>query len=1352
MTDARPRRWAAAFVGGLVLVVAGGFVLHSEWLGRILARLVEDQLEKATGEHASVGMVRLRPMAGAVRVEGLVLSHSSPDPARDGATIAAAESITVGLGLRDGKPRIRRLELVRPLVQLHLDNGRLRELQGIPPAKGPPADELPFDDLYVRDGALKLVASYGDRALLQLGIEGLDAAPGSRADTLAIDAGVIEVELGEVKQAASAVHLPELEISPARIRAPEIALDFPDLDVTGSLLLEPAGEIAGLFTIETRLAAWKPLMPDRLSPQGAVSLDLEVSGRTQAPVLGGVLLAKGLELDVQRRVDPGGPPVRYRLGDLLAQWRVRERQLHLEPLQVRWADGEIEAYGAVDLATRGAWASITGTGLSLRKALSELDVAPTPWVDFDSDLEIQAAGTLQPLTLAGSWTLAAWKLRAANGPVPGTPPLLDVPRIHARGELRLEDEFIRLIARPVRTPRSIGQARARIGFDSKGPLDLDIDFQRLDLRDLAPLGDIDLAGIAEFSGKLFGPFDRLAVTGQTTIDGFQIWGLPFADTVSSPIRSDLRRLSFPEVHATRGTTPWQGAIELDFKDPVSLDLQLLVGEGKLSDVLGVFLEVPGLESGMLGTLELRGPVDALDGEARVELDEVDLFGEHFEGGEAHGWMDDGHFTLDELWVSRRQGSESIAVRGTVREQWKSRFDVRASALQLQDMDLLQPLKGQLQGVLTLDGVVEGTLFEPEPRGHLRLHDTRFSRRSLPPSALSFATTDGVLRFEGQLATLGGLVPLAEVDGQLPEAPDSGSRLEVAGSLGLWDAQPYDIQARISDFALDYLYPDAPDGSPVDARMTGLARVSGAFGDQPTPVRIEAAIDDTRLTWGRHRLRTTKPWTWMQSGEDYAFEGIEIEGQATRLSLSGMRQAGGQTRFAGDGVVDLDLLRLLVPGLERAEGLAQVELSARSATGRVRPFLAVQVDGATVRGDWFPATFESVSGRLSITPDELSIDQATGRLGGGLLRGSGRIALEGFRPRRYDLTGSVEDGRVRYFDWLPPVTGNARISFSGPADSPLLAGRIDVAEMLFTDRIDWESWVLEVNDEVLGSAVEEEGRDWFSMDLSMVADDTIQVRNNVADLTADAELRVIGDTARPGLTGRVRANPGGRVYLKEREFELLRGELRFVDPYTYDPELDFALTTEVRTPDQDYRIDAEVDGVWSAWRTSTRSSPSLAQADINALLLFGMTREEMERSGALTQALAIEGSDVLVSSVGIVERAEEGVFRIRGLEPLLDPLRPERLDLVSGTSERGSGEVSSELRLLYENDLADLGWKGGLLILEQNISGQQDTYIGLEQRLTRRLYLRTWYSTEQQERALELGGAVGLDVSFRWEFE
>lgn len=1354
---ARHRR-GRLLVGVVILGLGLALVVESAWFGRQLSKVLEELAERLSGEEVIIAGAQIDLRRGTARVDGVVIRHRSDRPELAGRTILALERIELTMVLRSWMPRLKRLEIVRPSLRLHLDEGKLREFKALTERPredkaGPSATELPWDELVIREGSLTLEAQWGGRPLLLVGLDGLNATPGATTGTMDLRSDRVSVGLADLKQETQDIALLGVRVQPDRVQIPELDLAFPDIGIRGSLDLQTAGSVSGLFTLSTRLAAWNPVLPQRFALAGDLQADIELSGLAKAPVLSGALLATDLGLQVTRRMEPVRTST-YALGELSTLWRVEGRQLILDPLDLRWADGRLSLRSAIDLASMGISLSLSGEELRLSSALKALGTSPAPWVEMGTDLEVQAAGTLKPLRLAGSWFVSGQQLVAAAGPVDRTPPMLRLPVFRASGQLDLDDQGISLIARPLATRRSQGRVAARIGFGGNGPLDMDFEFSRIDLSELAPLSAMGLGGVGHLRGWMGGPFDDISALANVDVRELRLWDLPFADLARSEIRwTDRTRLSFPDVEGQRGGTRMRAAVELDFQQTALLDLQYYVSQGRLADLLGIFIDVDGVDASMDGTLELRGPVDALEGESRVDLAEIDLFGERFQTGSATGFMDAGRFTLDEALIQRRDGQESLLARGSIGAGWAANIDLRSDGIELEHSHRLQGLEGRLAGSLRLDAVIGGTLFDPEPRGELRLHRARVDRQTLPESALSFVTRDGVLYFGGRLLSPGAAPSLVELDGSLPaELVAEPGSLRLAGTLGLWESQPYRIEARLDAFPVSLVLPPAADGQPIELVVGGDGLILGNFGEQPSPVEIQARVDHTVLRWDEHQLQARLPWTWEQRGEDYAIDELIMAGGATQLSFSGQRRQEGSTRFTGGGVVDLDLLRIAVPGLQRAEGLGQVSIRAVSEDGRVRPELDLQVESATLRGDWFPGTFEDLALRVRSTPERSVIEEASASLGGGRVRAEGRIESARFVPRRYDLTASARDVRVRYFDFLPAVQGDADLAFTGPADRPLLSGRMTVRDMLFNERIDWESWMLEFSDPALRGAVAEQSRDWFSLELALEADQTIRVRNNVADLTASGELRVMGSTARPGMTGRIRAMSGGRVYLKERSFEVLRGEVRFVDPFSYDPELDLALTTDVRSSDQNYRVDAQVSGTWSDWRTSTRSDPPLAQADINALLVFGMTRAEMESSGALGRALAVEGGDVLMSSIGIVERAEEGIFRMRGLSTLLDPLRPDRLDLVSGTSERGSGSVSSRLRLLYENDLTDVGWPGGLLLIEQNISGGRDTYIGLEQRLSRRLYLRGFWSSEQEERSVDIQGAWGAEVNLRWEFD
>jgi translocation and assembly module TamB len=399
-----------------------------------------------------------------------------------------------------------------------------------------------------------------------------------------------------------------------------------------------------------------------------------------------------------------------------------------------------------------------------------------------------------------------------------------------------------------------------------------------------------------------------------------------------------------------------------------------------------------------------------------------------------------------------------------------------------------------------------------------------------------------------------------------------------------------------------------------------------------------------------------------------------------------------------------------------------------------------VSDGLIRSVYFPHTFGEVEGKFALSPDGYTWSDVIGRVGGGELASFGRVDAVDWVPIRYDIDATLRDGEIQYIDWLPPVRGDARMKFDGEVGELLLSGDIDVAQIVFADRIDWEQWVLELRDERLEAAAPEETEDYFAMDIAINAAETGRVRNNVADARLSGELRVVGSTARPGMTGTVRALPAGRGYLKDREFDILRGEVRFIDPYTFDPELDFLLETEVSSSERDWRVSYMVTGPFSDWQINARSDPPLSQADINALLLFGVTSEALTDGDGVAGGMGLENVVMLVGEAGAPILVE---WLVGGLLQGVD-----RWDVVTGPSTRGARSTDSSPRLLVEKDVSslDVTFTG-----EVNVIDPADTYLGVEKRLAERLFLTTYWLGDESVNNPTYG-AYGLEFKLRWEVD
>ena len=117
-----------------------------------------------------------------------------------------------------------------------------------------------------------------------------------------------------------------------------------------------------------------------------------------------------------------------------------------------------------------------------------------------------------------------------------------------------------------------------------------------------------------------------------------------------------------------------------------------------------------------------------------------------------------------------------------------------------------------------------------------------------------------------------------------------------------------------------------------AIVSGRARAAGALGDDAVPLTLDARADAVQVEWREHRLASTEPWRFRVEDETFSLEGARLEGGETQIGFGGRRAADGSLSLTGGGDIDLDLMRTVVPGLTRAEGVAQVSVSVAGRKG------------------------------------------------------------------------------------------------------------------------------------------------------------------------------------------------------------------------------------------------------------------------------------------------------------------------------------------------------------------------------------------------------------------------------------
>ncbi|MFH1463292.1 MAG: translocation/assembly module TamB domain-containing protein [Pseudomonadota bacterium] len=1288
------------------------WLLERAAVQRWLALALTQAVEVATGERASIGGVLVEPWRRRVEVRGLLIS------AREGGepilALAGAEAI-VG---RDGwTPTLTDLTLDQPVLHLHVDPDGLREFRGRVRTEG--VGGTPWERLTVRDATARIELQGG-----RLDVEHIELAPGDEPGRYDLDVAAIAVAAGALEQRSEPVRWEGITFDLDRLAVPDLTLRFPVVAVVGNLALRRDGPLAGHLWLSSDLTSLDGWLLPRRRLEGMLDLDVQLAGDSAHPRVSGALALSPWTL-VQApagvALGPDEPGRSMSFGALSGGLGLTPEGDGLELIQGQgpWAGGIVSLDVTWTFASGALGAELRAHGVHLAPILRSMGVAPTPWVELEADLLADLTGQLSPFGLGGSFRIDTRDLRTCAGPAedPRSELILAIPQGTLEGELDIAPGALEATIQRLELPRGRGTGRATIGFGAHGPLDLHLTLQPADLSVFRPLSDLGLAGRGRVSAHLWGPFGALQLSGDLDVRGLAVWGIPFADQIrSQALCPTMKELEFRGFEARRGQTRYSGNLAIAFGAPLTMETQVLVREGRLSDLAGMFVDIPGIDADVSGTLELEGPPDRLDGSADLALRDIDLVGERFPSGHAWARMEAGRFTLRDLVMARQGEAESLLVRGSVGPGWAENFEIVSDGLRLETLDALRGLGLPLEGRLQVVAHARGSLLDPTFDARITASGVRSHGVEVPGSVLTLSSEGSVVTVAGDLFR-------------------GGAR--VAGSAD-WSTAAYGFDVTLDGLPLHLLHPMAAAGEPVLGEADGRVRVEGVGSSPPD---LDATLDRVTLSWGAHRLASEEPWRLQRRSRTWRLGGVNLRGPGTWGRFDASVDENRALAAAGEGEIELEWLRLLGPDFLRAGGSARWSLSVGGSARE--PEIAVQAhlrDGL-VRGTWFPHTFEGIEGDLVATASGYALHDFTGRMGGGTFAASGDIHAEGWRPTSWNLTGDIQGARIHFVEDLPPTLADAHLRFDGPAGQLVLGGDITLREVLFNERIDWETWVVALEQERLSAAAPEETADYFSMDLGIRADGTGRLRNNVGDARLSADLCVIGDTSRPGLTGRVWVDDDGRVFLSEREFDVTRAELRFVDPYTFDPDLDMLFETDVAGRDRDYHVYYRVTGPFSAWRAEASSAPALSQADINFLLLFGATRAELEEYGELEGALAWEGIDLLSKGLGsgaLLDRFGAGdIFW-------------DRIDVTTGTSTRGARNLSSEPRLVVEKDISppwDLTVTG-----EINLMRREDWYVSLEKRMARRLFMTTYYAGEQYERSLDIGGAFGAEFKLRWEIE
>jgi outer membrane protein assembly complex protein YaeT len=447
-------------------------------------------------------------------------------------------------------------------------------------------------------------------------------------------------------------------------------------------------------------------------------------------------------------------------------------------------------------------------------------------------------------------------------------------------------------------------------------------------------------------------------------------------------------------------------------------------------------------------------------------------------------------------------------------------------------------------------------------------------------------------------------------------------------------------------------------------LTEVSLYSNRFSiKQAEPVVIK--IDDGQLRFGRWR------WTGPQ-GELQLYGTVGLTGEyPLDVHISGN--------------ADATLCSVLIPSAS-CNGSLRIDLTGLGTLGD--PLLSgiLEIEKGSIGIQQPRIVAEDLNLKIELDKGRGDVRKLEGLLNGGRILGSGSAL---FRGRKLADVNIDLSGQNIFLEAPKGVrsASDLRLQIRGGDSGIVIAGEVAVREGSYVEPFDFSGTSsANLNREIQSGKQTQGPGSKIRYDIKAKTLQPFEINNNLARLSARADIRLVGDSGSPGMLGMVTLDRGGKIYFGSRVYYAERGVVTFANEARIDPVYDLVATTQVN----DYLISLRLSGTGSKIAATFTSDPPLSQNDIIGVLLTGKPSSESGGSRvdpAQAERLSLV-TGVLNADLSARMRRRFGISQVT-IQP----------GLISEESDPGARltigqDLSQSLRFVYSMNLvnsADQVW-------------------------------------------------------------
>jgi autotransporter translocation and assembly factor TamB len=761
---------------------------------------------------------------------------------------------------------------------------------------------------------------------------------------------------------------------------------------------------------------------------GRARVQGSIRGRLNAPLI--QLQARGVRLAL-------GPVRGHGLQGRL-QLDLASHAARADGIQGTLMGGQVSATAAMDLET-GHW--------SANSRVADIDPAPLhPLLSGKLSGTVRAQGQLgpPPASALAVVDLTLQRQRQRRDRLPA--------RIRADGSLHLNLPMMDLAGVRLRGDGATLEARGSVNVASRRVnLHLGLTAPRLD-RWLARWRLPVVARSGHLSATVTGRYPLLAAAGQLSAGGVG-YGPYRVPRVEAKVR-----LAGDTIHLEQAQSRAYGG-----KLSGQADLTLFSGgvdRLRRTPTLRAHVEAAGLDLAELGIhqatglvhgkAEFSGPLDELRGTADIRLPRLSYQGDSYDGAWARVGLLPDRVSIYKGALPRRSGGE-LSAWGDLYLDGRLDLRLRAAAFPLAGIPQLARLPLSLVGLIHGDVHLTGTTDNPRMQGQVRLEQTRIRGMDMGSGAVTLTAGSDTVHLKGHL-----LGKLLKLEGYL--LTDPRARLH--------------LRLDVTRFPVEKLLYELRELGDVRGLVTGSVRLDLDSRDGLT--WADATFPELELSLrhrapGQRKVRVVKLINQQDMLARYNGNRLHVvtARMVTRVQGDDRQQAvftvGGwispsQADMRLRGMVALQILEFFLRGrVKKLSGGAVANVLLTGPTSDLKLTGSLDLNRIGIQMPNFQQLIEIPHGQIKLVPGALVLSQLELRVGRQVLRATGKLDLQQFRPTTADLTldGDLNMKLVELFfpEYVSLAAGSTwlKMRVRGPVQDPRFEGQLGVRRLELSPR-------------------------------------------------------------------------------------------------------------------------------------------------------------------------------------------------------------------------------------------------------------------------------------------------------------